>query len=226
MLNIHYSTDRQQPPKSESPHSSFFLQRGRKPFWQGAGRGGDTGAANLLPYIWMPLLFLWPCRCENCQQISCRHCCKYSVISAQAQATSYTSSWLREVGPWGEAFSIWYSCCCFMRRFNLTIRIFKATWLSVLFLQMVGLHSLPPPLRVTGQAGVRLTAVLAVLSQELSTTMIFNLYRLKSSASQLSTCFAIELAHGEGANSVPAWNWKVHILFTFHFETSFHQVKI
>lgn len=225
MLNIHYSTDRQQPPKSESPHSSFFLQQGRKPFWQGAGRGGTRGQPTCCR-ISECHCFLRPCRCENCQQISCRHCCKYSVISAQAQATSYTSSRLREVGPWGEAFSIWYSCCCFMRRFNLTIRIFKATCLSVLFLQMVGLHSLPPPLRVTGLAGVRLTAIPAVLSQELSTTMIFNLYRLKSSASQLSTCFAIKLAHGEGANSVPAWNWKVHILFTFHFETSFHQVKI
>ena len=37
---------------------------------------------------------------------------------------------------------------------------------------------------------------------------------------------AVELAHGEGANEVPTWNWKMRILFTFHSEISFHQLKI
>lgn len=80
--------------------------------------------------------------------------------------------------------------------------MFKAMWLFVLSLNMAVLHSLPLPLGVTGLAGVRLTAVPAVLSVYLS-IMIFNLYRLKSLALQLGTCFAIELAHGEGANRVP-----------------------
>lgn len=94
--------------------------------------------------------FLWLCRCENCQQISCQHCCDYSMISVQVSATPYTSSKLREACLCGEDFRIWYSSCCFICQLNLTIQMLKAMWLLVLSLEMAVLPPLPLLLRSRG----------------------------------------------------------------------------
>lgn len=87
--------------------------------------------------------FLWLYRCENCQQISCQHCCDYSVISVQVSATPYISSKLREAHLCGEEFRIWYSSCCFVCQLNLTIQMLKAMWLLLVSLEMAVLDPLP-----------------------------------------------------------------------------------
>lgn len=150
MLNIHYFTDRQKPPKSESPHLSFFLQRailaGHRPgeIW------GSQSAA-----VYLHAIAFYGCAVVN----------KFLVgIAINILHFQYKSRQLLTLPRDSEKSlrrGIWYMV--FMLLPYLTIQMFKAVWLFVLPLAFHH-HPPPPPPGVTGLTFVPLMAVPAMLS--------------------------------------------------------------